>query len=1030
MSEMNQIRTFDQLLRQRANDEDQTPLLAFTSTRQGVADYDPITGATLNRFVDGAARCLSQRGFPAVEEEVIVGVSAPTDLDYLVNIFALMRLGYTPFQLSQRLAPSAVKALLVSTQPSRQVLLYTPDHTSFKAGDLNGIELYSFVKRGEYDSLQHSEPLGVLAQRLDTDRDDRRRCLMMHSSGSTGLPKPIDFNHKKLMLVATYAQDGKAFITLPFSHALGMMTFMQAIHKRRTMHAISGYVPQTHDTVTAAIKAAQPDIVWTVPYVLKLLAEKPDGIDAIKNCRFVSCGGSRLDDGLGDMLTDAGVHIAVQYGSTETGHMMSSVYRNPEDKAWNYLRPAPHVAPYILFQPVDGERYECVILDGHKGKTISNSDDPPNSWHTNDLFVPHPSIPNAWKFVTRMDDRITLINGEKVLPLNIESRVRCHPLVREAVVFGIDREVPGLLLFRAPSTGHIDDQNFVDQVWPAVKDANKHAEAFSQITRDMIIVISEDIECPSTEKSSIKRQLVFREFASEINAAYTAMEAVNRTKSLSLTISELEEWIVDTMRSQGYDIKDTRTDFFSVGVDSLQAIHIRALILRNIDLGGCESECTSMIVFDCGNTERLAKRLYAIRTSNRIDKEQDVEIASMQTLIDKYSDFSKHGLRSKSSPSGSSHMRQVIILTGATGFLGAHVLAALVASRHVEKVYAFVRPESGASQLPSARLKIALQSKGFCIPLDKVVPVAYDLTLAELGLEDSSLYEILKFEATHIIHCAWPVNFAIPLASFETQLLGLHNLLGFCLQTTQNARLLFCSSVGVAQSTKGPAILASAPIPSLEDCGRTGYARSKLVGERIVEEASRCGVDAMILRIGQIIPGRRRGTKLWNPAEAAPLMIRSGRKDSTGALPILDAGRDSCSWLEADTLADTILELANIGLLNNGAALAAQLVYNLVNPNAFSWKDELLPALQKAGLDFDTVSWQEWLERLESSIEDASTNPSKKLLGYWRKQADRSAGEITFDTSAVESASTALKSGLRAVDDGFMTQIVAAWKLI
>lgn len=60
------IYTLDQLLRQRGTDIDQTPLLAFTMTRQGVTDYEPIDGYTLNRFVDSAAEVLRARGFQAV----------------------------------------------------------------------------------------------------------------------------------------------------------------------------------------------------------------------------------------------------------------------------------------------------------------------------------------------------------------------------------------------------------------------------------------------------------------------------------------------------------------------------------------------------------------------------------------------------------------------------------------------------------------------------------------------------------------------------------------------------------------------------------------------------------------------------------------------------------------------------------------------------------------------------------------------------------------------------------------------------
>ena len=233
-------------------------------------------------------------------------------------------------------------------------------------------------------------------------------------------------------------------------------------------------MPQTHDTIVRAILGigdGGPEIVWTVPYVLKLLAEKREGIEVLKKCKVVSCSGSRCPDELGDLLVNEGVRFGSAFGATEVALILTSLNRPADDKAWNYLRPPPHVAPYILMRPVDGEVCECIVLDGHKGKLKSNSDDPPNSWHTNDLFVAHPTIPNAWKFVGRLDDRVTLTNGEKVLPLPIEGRIQQDPLVKEAVVFGVDRPAPGLLLFRAKAAEGLSDEEFVERVWPAIEDA-------------------------------------------------------------------------------------------------------------------------------------------------------------------------------------------------------------------------------------------------------------------------------------------------------------------------------------------------------------------------------------------------------------------------------------------------------------------------------------------------------------------------------------------------------------------------------
>ena len=188
-------------------------------------------------------------------------------------------------------------------------------------------------------------------------------------------------------------------------------------------------------------------------------------------------------------------------------------------------------------KPIDGPICECVVLDGHKGKMTSNSNDPPNSFHTKDLFIAHPTIPNAWKFVGRLDDRVTLTNGEKVLPLPIEGRIQQDPLVREAVVFGIDRPVPGLLLFKAENARELSDEEFLDRVWPAIADANSRAEGFSQISREMVVILGADVECPTTDKSSIKRAQVYREFKGVIDVFMRGWRVARRERSFSLARS-------------------------------------------------------------------------------------------------------------------------------------------------------------------------------------------------------------------------------------------------------------------------------------------------------------------------------------------------------------------------------------------------------------------------------------------------------------------------------------------------------------
>jgi acyl-CoA synthetase (AMP-forming)/AMP-acid ligase II len=138
---------------------------------------------------------------------------------------------------------------------------------------------------------------------------------MLHSSGSTGLPKPVSYTNARLLITVLTAQNMIAFQSLPFSHAHGLVTYSQAIWGRKTIYLFNARVPQTNDTLTRAIVAVQPEVVWTVPYVLKLLAEKKEGIEMLKKCFIVSSSGSRCPDDLGDLLTDAGVFVGLLFGS-------------------------------------------------------------------------------------------------------------------------------------------------------------------------------------------------------------------------------------------------------------------------------------------------------------------------------------------------------------------------------------------------------------------------------------------------------------------------------------------------------------------------------------------------------------------------------------------------------------------------------------------------------------------------------------------------------------------------------------------
>jgi hypothetical protein len=159
-------------------------------------------------------------------------------------------------------------------------------------------------------------------------------------------------------------------------------------------------------------------------------------------------------------------------------------FRDRSDKAWNYVRPSAELKPYLKWDLQGGDIYELVVLDGWKSKVTSNR--PDGSYATKDLFVPHSSIPDAWKYFARLDDTIVLLNGEKAVPIDTEQAVRDSQLVQEAIIVGSGRPQLGMMVI--PSQ-HLPESEVVKQIWPIIEKANGLSPAYAQLSQEMVHVL-------------------------------------------------------------------------------------------------------------------------------------------------------------------------------------------------------------------------------------------------------------------------------------------------------------------------------------------------------------------------------------------------------------------------------------------------------------------------------------------------------------------------------------------------------------
>ncbi|OOQ90614.1 NRPS-like enzyme [Penicillium brasilianum] len=1037
IEEFGQLHVLDDLIRLRAADYVQHPILAYPSSEKDAASYKYYTGRDLDGMIDQVVTVLVESGLPLPKwDGSIVALLTLSDLDMVIVFFALSRLGYTVMMLSPRLSGEACVSLLDKVNCDNVIYGKTGSIRTIM-GEILQRKLVNCRPMPSASSSGATETTLLLLHRHRNSEAQRNKiALILHSSGSTGTPKPLFLTHKALMTHPLRGPGLTSFNPLPWYHLHGLSTALQAMWMRKTAFMWNSALPLTAKSVVSVLEATRPQSVAAVPYMLQLLVDSPRGIAALRACKLVTYGGAPCPDELGDRLVSEGVPFSGSFGLTEAGLVAESISRPRGDPHWNYLRFFDNIRPHIWMKPIGDSLYECVYLKGHPALTTSNSSEPPGSFHSKDVFTPHPTISERWKYVSRLDDRITLVNGEKVLPLPIEGFVKQDPLIHEAVVVGLGRAAPGMLIFQAQDVedAGVEAEEYLEVIWPTIQAANSRAEHFSQISHDLIAILPYTAKFPRTDKGSMIRAQVYLQYANLINDLYSRSEETKGVLQLGLaeTQSLLIRLCQDELR---ITLPCVQTDFFAEGIDSLKAIQLRRLLLQHLKLD--KDALSRNVVYETGNVATLAEHICSLQRGQS-DTATESDHALMTDLIQRYSSFKKHIPRSAIAPNSKG-----VILTGATGSIGAHVLHELLQDDSISSIYCLTRQSPPLESV----LRSLVSRNLFITPIQasKIIALVSTIDEPNLGLDENTL-ECMQDTVTQIIHAAWPVNFNLPLTQFTPHIQGVHNLLQFSLSVhrPEPAVMLFCSSVSTALASHSTTISEE---PMTLSNAYMGYGRSKLVGEHIVSGARRTGARCYSLRIGQVSGHSKRG--LWNDSEALPLIIRSAL--SLKALPDLNL---MCSWLPVDKLAATIVEIGRAclssppspmaagqeqkqgeGVMDSNTSADARLIddsiYNVCNSREFSWS-ALLASLSKSGFQFETVSFEKWINKLRESEArgEEHVNPAVKLIGHYEAMYGKESllSSKKFHTDRTERHSETLRDGrLDIIEDGILSCYARDW---
>ena len=344
-----------------------------------------------------------------------------------------------------------------------------------------------------------------------------------------------------------------------------------------------------------------------------------------------------------------------------------------------------------------------------------------------------------------------------------------------------------------------------------------------------------------------------------------------------------------------------------------------------------------------------------------------------------------------------------ILLTGATGFLGAYILHDAFMRQTPYHVYAHVRASSHEEAM--ARIRNTCTAYGlwheWWATEGNLEVVLGDLEKPRLGMDLADYGKITK-DATMIIHNGARVHWLNPYERLKAaNVQSTLECIKLC-TVGKPKRLVFVSSTSaldtehyVAQSDEGMTVLESDDLEGSRQDLATGYGQTKWVSEKLINTACSRGLNAVIIRPGYVMGDAQSGVS--NTDDFLVRMLKGcvqvgARPDVTNTINMVPVTHVAQKVLGAAIWADK-------GTVSHVEA-HPRLTFN-----------QFLSTLEHAGYTVPLVSYGNWKQMVEEYVADTQQE-ELALLGLFHMVTGDLPGSTKAPNLDDENASRALHKDL------------------
>ncbi|KAJ5900060.1 NRPS-like enzyme [Penicillium taxi] len=998
--------------------------------------FEAITYRDFANVINGIAQWLTETFGPGNDDTL--AYVGPNDLRYPALVIGAIKANYCMFFPSPRNSVAANESLFKNIRCTRiltptvrsPLVATTIDSLGLTAHDVPGVDE---LLAGNYAHFPYTKTYPESAN---------DRFVVLHTSGSTGLPKPVTWcnevvnRHIRMTTLKPPKgfesidrwTDGKRQLSaMPPFHAAGIaiLLFISIPADMTVITTTSGGLPTAADLVKV-LKATHVDNALLPPSLITELAYSSDLLDyASKHLDFIAYGGGDLPQTIGDIVATK-VKLVNRLGATEIGMLSSiqSLSNNDPLKDWRYINFHPELG--VDMRRVTEEEYELVMVrspERERHQLPFNIFPELKEYSTHDLWVRHPDKNKAdlWRWSARTDDVIVFLNGEKTNPISMEQHiVIANQEVNMALVAGTRRSQASLLV--CYSDGKLSSSEravAIEKIWPSIEEANMVCPAHARIAKTHILFVTSDKPMVRLGKGTVSRAGTIRLYAKELDQLYSDADQVIPHQEIPGpgrvdNPEQVFEFIGKSLAAitgWGIDQISSAENLFHLGLDSLHVLTAARSLAHGLDL----PSFAPSIIYLHPSLDDLTQAALQLVKAEYASKE-----AATEAQLRDREDFLQRFLSQIEGPKAQPCLHSqshTVILTGSTGSLGTYLLDTLLKNPRVSHIHCLNRRANG-SEVQSERKEFY----NLTSPLDpnRVTFWHTDLSQNGFGLDLNALQH-LQDTTTVIIHNGWNVNFNLSLPSFKPDLSGVTNLINFAGAASRPPRIYFISSIGSVVGHITDNGLIPEKLLTTTSPGVNGYSDSKYIAEHLLGYASdRRSLRTSFARVGQIA-GAVRTPGLWNKCEWFPSLVLSSMQ--IGALPYsVGPTLGRIDWVPIDFLAEILVELA---LSNSSSDLNSVDVSHPLNLHPSTWS-EIRPIASRilselTGRQLEAIPLGEWVQRVRQDVEMAGSqselqellekNPAAKILEFFEAEASNAELELEmrFDTEETSKVSGKLR---------------------